>query len=50
MSNAWVIYPEVGDSPGKPGLIPDVVGVSNGILIKDGDLLDLSLQGEPASH
>ncbi len=24
VSNAWVTYPEEGDNPGKPGLIPHV--------------------------
>ena len=28
VSNTWVIYPEVGDSPWKRGLIPDVSGIS----------------------
>ena len=30
VSNAWIICPEVGDNPGKLGLIPHMTGRSKG--------------------
>ena len=30
VSNAWIIYPEVGDNPGKLGLIPHMTARSKG--------------------
>ncbi len=50
MSNAWVTYPQVGDNPGKLGLIPNVVVpcMRNGL--KVGILRNLPLGEGPAYH
>jgi len=36
VSNAWVIYPGVGDNPPKGGLIPHNIFSSKEVKIKDG--------------
>ena len=36
VSNAWVIYPVVGDNPPKGGLIPPKISSSEEVEIKDG--------------
>ena len=50
VSNAWVIYPKVGDNPPKGGLIPHNIFSSQEKKIKDGLYTMLSLQDEPASY
>ncbi len=50
VSNAWVIYPEVGDNPPKGGLIPHTVSSGRKLERKGGLCLKLSLQDEPASY
>ena len=50
VSNAWVIYPEVGDNPPKGGLIPHMISRRKYLEIKGGLCLKLSLQDEPASY
>ncbi len=50
MSSAWVIYPLVGYSLPKGGVIPDVVVSRMGNHLKVGILRDLPLRVEPASH
>ncbi|EDP76599.1 hypothetical protein HG1285_03293 [Hydrogenivirga sp. 128-5-R1-1] len=36
MSNTWVTYPQEGDNPGKPGLIPHKARNHKGFLVKGG--------------
>ncbi len=48
MSNAWVIYPQVGDNSGKPVLIPNVVLRCISGQLKVGILRNLPLGEEPA--
>ena len=50
VSNAWVIYPQVGDNPAKAGLIPNVVLRCISGQLKVGILRDLPLEEKPASH
>ncbi len=50
MSNAWVIYLQVGGNSGKPGLIPNMVVLRMADLLKAGILRDLALGEEPAYH
>ncbi len=50
MSNAWAIYLQVGDSPPKGGVIPDVVFSRLGECLKVGILRGLPLGDEPASY
>ena len=37
VSNAWIICPKVGDSPGKPGLIPHIDSEVKAFGLKGGD-------------
>ena len=48
--NTWAICPQVRDSLGKPGLIPDVVVPRMRHCLKVGILRDLPLRDEPAPH
>ncbi len=48
VSNAWVIYPQVGDNSGKPVLIPNVVLRCISGQLKAGILRNLPLGEEPA--
>ncbi len=48
VSNAWAICPQVGDNPGKPELIPNVVNQRMLVRLKVGILRDLPLEEEPA--
>ncbi len=50
MSDAWAIYPSVGDNGWKRPLIPDVVLQRMLGLLKVGILRDLPLGEEPACH
>ncbi len=50
MSNAWVIYPQVGNNQPKGWLIPNVVFLRMERGPKAGILRDLPLEEEPASH
>ncbi len=50
MSNAWAIYPSVGDNGWKRPLIPDVVLQRMLGILKVGILRDLPLGEEPAYH
>ncbi len=50
MSNAWVICPQVGDNPGKLGLIPNVVVPCIRNVLKVGIFRDLPLGEGPAYH
>ncbi len=50
MSNAWAIYPQVGDNSLKRKLIPDVVIRRMADGPKVGILRNLPLEEEPASH
>ena len=36
MSNTWIIYLRVWGNPGKPGLIPDVTTMPEGVGVKGG--------------
>ncbi len=50
VSNAWVIYPQVGNNQPKGWLMPDVVLLRMERRLKVGILRDLPLGDEPASH
>ena len=50
VSNTWVIYLQVGDSPPKGGVIPNVVAPRMRGCLKAGIRKDLSLDDEPMSH
>ncbi len=50
MSIAWAIYPQVGDSFSKGKVIPNVVVQRMLDYLKVGNLRDLPLKDEPASH
>ncbi len=50
MSNAWAIYPQVGDNSAKAGLIPNVLPERMFRKVKMGLLRNLSLDEEPASY
>ncbi len=50
MSNAWVIYLQVGDNSAKAKLIPNVVVFRMKDRLKVGILRDLPLKEEPAYH
>ena len=50
MSNAWVIYPQVGDNPPKGGLIPNVTVALRRHSSKMGNRKVLSLLEGPASY
>ncbi len=47
VSNAWVIYLEVGDSFGKPEVIPHEVQTAQADWKKDGDLRTCRFQMSP---
>ena len=47
VSNAWIICPEVGDNPGKLGLIPHDIFGTKVLVIKAGSQ-DLALPDGPA--
>ena len=48
--NTWVTYPQVGDNPGKLGLIPNVVPRRMTGYLKVGILRNLPLGEGPAPH
>ncbi len=50
MSNAWVIYPWIGDNIAKAMLIPDDILFAYVNGIKDGLLIKLLSGDEPAYH
>ena len=49
VSNAWVIYPQVGDNFGKLELIPDKTTISPDFVVKGG-CLQLSPKDEFTFH
>ncbi len=50
MSNAWVIYPQIGDNPPKGGLIPNDILKTYVFRIKGGLYIKLLFGDEPAYH